>query len=144
MTADLGQARLVLAVFLHYLQIGNSHPESGCQLVSAGMVLLGSVYLFSFSRMRVADMVGSGGQENMQKCENLPESHVHIYTTWLTSHSLGKSKLQNHSKYKKVKKLTPSLDKKSCKELWQFLPQTIYSGRIMCPPPTSQRKIQLL
>lgn len=80
MPADLGLAGLTLAVFLHDMQRGNNHPEAGYQLVLAGMVLC-SVCLFSFSRMIAADMVGSGGLENQQKCENLPEGHIHTYTT---------------------------------------------------------------
>lgn len=80
MTADLGLAGLILIVFLHDIQRGNNHLEAGYQLVSPGMFLC-SVHLFSFSRMIIADMVVSGGLENQQKCENLPEDHSHTYTT---------------------------------------------------------------
>lgn len=56
-TADLGLARLMLAVFLHDLQIGNTHLS----WLPATLSWDGSLFLFSFSRMRVADMVVSGG-----------------------------------------------------------------------------------
>lgn len=90
-------------MFVHDLQIGDNHLEAGCPLVSAGMVFLCSIDLFAFSRMRVAGMVVNEDQENEQKCAKLPEGHVHTSTPWLMLHSLGKSKLRDWSKYKKVK-----------------------------------------